>query len=213
MIDVNGGDNDMTAVTTTPRGNQAGERYSEILRVAAELFRRHGYAGTSVQEVADVLGINKASLYHYVKGKEDLLWAVVRDVTDAFGVVLAADADHSYATGLDAVEDFVRSHAMFNARNAVKALVYERDSHRLKPALYAEIVATRDNYERVLRERFDRGREDGSIRADLTPGIAIKLLFGMTNWVYHWYDPAGWVTPEQLGDQIASMARRSIEAR
>ncbi|WP_127817764.1 TetR/AcrR family transcriptional regulator [Microbacterium sp. CPCC 204701] len=203
----------MQSATITPRGNQAGERYAEILRVAAELFRRNGYTGTSVQDVADVLGINKASLYHYVTGKEDLLWAVVRDVTEAFGVALAAASDRTHDSGLDAVEDFVRTHAMFNARNAVKALVYERDSHRLKPELYDEIVATRDEYERLLRERFDRGRDDGSIRAELTPAIAIKLLFGMTNWVYHWYDPAGWVTPEQLGDQIASMARRSIEAR
>lgn len=203
----------MQPATTTPRGNQAGERYEEILRVAAELFHRNGYTGTSVQDVADALGINKASLYHYVTGKEDLLWAVVRDVTDAFGLELASASDHTHRTGLDAVEGFVRKHAVFNARNAVKALVYERDSHRLKPELYASIVATRDEYERVLREWFERGRADGSIRADLTPAIAIKLLFGMTNWVYHWYDPAGWVTPEQLGDQIASMARRSLEDR
>ncbi len=125
-------------------------------------------------------------------------------------VLSEASALHAHDTGLDAVEDFVRRHALFNAKNAVKALVYERDAHRLRPELYASIIDTRDEYERMLRRRFDRGREDGSIRPDANPFISIKLLFGMTNWVYHWYDPEGAVTPEQLAETVAAMARRSI---
>jgi TetR/AcrR family transcriptional regulator, cholesterol catabolism regulator len=200
------------ATTNTPTGVPAGERYDEILRVAASLFHTQGYAGTSVQDVADVLGMNKASLYHYVKGKEDLLWAVVRDVTDAFGVELANSATKTHETGLDAVEDFVKAHALFNANNAMKALVYERDAHRLRPELYDSIIETRDEYERMLRTHFERGLEDGSITSDLNPFVAVKVMFGMTNWVYHWYDPEGAIRPEELADTVATMVRRSIAA-
>lgn len=54
------------------------DRYEVLIESAAEIFRDHGYDGTSLQQIADAVGILKGSLYHYIKSKEDLLFAIIK---------------------------------------------------------------------------------------------------------------------------------------
>src|SRR3954471_17781096 len=58
-----------TAATTADR----------LLETAATLFRRQGYAQTTTRELASMLGIQKASLYHHISTKEDLLYALCKE--------------------------------------------------------------------------------------------------------------------------------------
>ncbi len=59
-------------------------RRDEVTRVAARLFAERGYDGTSLADVAEAVGIQKASLYHHIATKEDLLWEVARAGAAAF---------------------------------------------------------------------------------------------------------------------------------
>src|SRR6266567_8191966 len=60
------------------------DRRGELTRTAARLFAERGYHGTSLADLAEALGIQKASLYHHIASKEDLLWDVARGGADAF---------------------------------------------------------------------------------------------------------------------------------
>src|SRR5437868_4440338 len=78
-------------------------RREELTRAAARLFADRGYHGTSLADLAEALGIQKASLYHHIDSKEDLLWEVARAGADTdvladrfFGVLL--DGMRGYAT-------------------------------------------------------------------------------------------------------------------
>lgn len=55
------------------------ERYIEILRAGAQVFRERGYADSTLQDVADAVGINRTTLYYYIGTKEDLLAALLED--------------------------------------------------------------------------------------------------------------------------------------
>ncbi len=53
-----------------------------LLETATRLFRERGFHATSMQDLAESLGMNRGSLYHYIESKEDLLWAIVTDALD-----------------------------------------------------------------------------------------------------------------------------------
>src|SRR5438132_6755602 len=79
------------------------ERGEEVYRAALRLFREKGYHATSMQEIADAVGLYKGSLYHYIGGKEDLLVQVFRRTLG--GLVeaverIAADRESSAAERL-----------------------------------------------------------------------------------------------------------------
>src|SRR2546427_3666641 len=57
-------------------------REAELLRVATRLFRQRGFHATSMQDLAEALGMNRGSLYHYIASKDDLLWAIVTEALE-----------------------------------------------------------------------------------------------------------------------------------
>ena len=57
-------------------------RDREVIEVATRIFWEKGYSGTSVQDVADALGMLKGSLYYYIDSKEDLLERIFEDSHD-----------------------------------------------------------------------------------------------------------------------------------
>src|SRR5438067_12073374 len=68
-------------------------RLSELTREAARLFAERGYHGTSIGDLAEAMGVQKASLYHHIESKADLLWDVARDGAEAFHAALDAIDD------------------------------------------------------------------------------------------------------------------------
>jgi AcrR family transcriptional regulator len=63
-------------------GSTAPESRERILDAARTLFAEHGYAGTSVRDIADALGFTKAALYYHFAGKADILLALVEPLLD-----------------------------------------------------------------------------------------------------------------------------------
>jgi TetR/AcrR family transcriptional regulator, cholesterol catabolism regulator len=181
------------------------KRTQDIIDTAAEIFHEQGYSETSVHDIAEAVGILKGSLYYYIRSKEDLLFQVLSDVHDAFkGIV-----ERSKALDAPAVERlryYIREHVIFNTQNVTKMAVFYHDYRALSEKPLAEIIERRRFYEDYLRGLIAEAQADGSVNPDLEPKLAVFTLFGMMNWVYHWYKPTGPWTPEQIGEQVASMA-------
>jgi AcrR family transcriptional regulator len=78
----------------TARRDAAGrDTKAEIHRVAVELFSSRGYEKTSLREIAEHVGITKASLYYHYSSKQDLLRAIVGTFFDEIRRVLSAAQD------------------------------------------------------------------------------------------------------------------------
>ena len=69
----------MNIATAQPN---ARPREAELLSVATRLFRERGYHATSMQDLAEALGMNRGSLYHYIEAKDDLLWRIVSEALE-----------------------------------------------------------------------------------------------------------------------------------
>jgi len=117
---------------TPGRGDRAGGARERLLSAALELYAVHGVEATTLQMIADELGVTKAAVYHQFQTKEDIVLAVFRPVFDDLAaVVAAASAEASAAARTDAalrgLIDLVVAHrrlaAVFHGDPAITQLV------------------------------------------------------------------------------------------
>jgi AcrR family transcriptional regulator len=179
------------------------KREQEIIDAAADIFHRQGYSDTSVQNVADAVGILKGSLYYYIDSKDDLLYRVLLEVHDAAHTILEEVAAMDELSPLEKLDAYVRRHVEYNTRNLTKIAVYYHDYKLLAPERRAEIRRQRKLYEDFVLGLVIEAQRQGDVAADLDPAVLSYCLFGALNSVYTWYRPGGKVSADQLADTLA----------
>jgi len=200
-----------TEVTTENRrrSRPPRRRRQEILEAAAGVFHEKGYKATSIQDIADAVGILKGSLYYYITSKEDLLFEILQDVHQQ-GLQNLERIDATPGTPLQKIRAFVTVHVTHNAENLVKMAVFFHDFRSLSPERREIIVAERDLYDKHLRSLLAAGQRDGSVCPDLDPKLTSIEILGMMNWIYHWYRPNGDLSVSTLAGSMADFVVAGI---
>jgi AcrR family transcriptional regulator len=193
-------------------------RRRAIEDVASDLFRTHGYAGTSVRDIARALQLQGASLYAHVTSKEDVLWAIVDRAANRFE--LAADAAEAEADALrpgdpvEALGRLIRAHIGILTADVGAASVFVHEWRALGPEHRAEVLRRRDAYEARFRSRIEAGIASGAF-ALTDPAIASTVLLTALNGVATWYEPGGRLPADRVADHIVDLSLRMLsnEAR
>ena len=185
------------------------ERWRAIVEAAATVFKEKGYEAASTAEIGTRVGLLKGSLYYYIQTKEDLLFAVIQEVHEAF---LSNRMACEQVEGSAAVKMrmFIEGHVAVNAREATRATVFYRDFNSLNPERRAFIIAERDHYDRFLRSLIEQGQAEGVFCGDLNPKITSIAILAMMNHVFQWYQLGGDLTPEDVGHQYADLLLGSL---
>jgi AcrR family transcriptional regulator len=176
-------------------------RRSELTRAAARLFAERGYHGTSINHLAEAMGVQKGSLYHHIASKQDLLYATMREGADAFHAVLDAIPDELPAA--EKVRLAVRGHLRVVADQLDVATVFTREWRYLEGERRDEIIAERRRYEERFRVLFREGRELGELRTDLDDAAAALLVLSALNWAYTWLAPGR--DTDELADRFHAL--------
>jgi AcrR family transcriptional regulator len=193
---------------TAVDGTQTRDR---IVRVAYELLLTRSYLGFSFQDVADRVGIRKASLYHHVRKKEDLLFAIHEALVDELiDETLAVSS--SSASPAEKVRELLHLTMRFIARNRDGVAVFLSERHAVTGERWQALVVKRDLYERMVSQIVTEGRGSGEF-ADLPPELVAKALLGMANWAYTWFRQDGPLSADEVGEVFAAIALRGLEAR
>jgi len=158
---------------------EAAESKSRILAAAERLFAEQGYAATSIGEVSESAGVNRALIYYYFKNKGDLYWAVIREGIDQLSHILteAAEAGNGERGKLEA---FVRAY--------YKLLLSRQDTVRIA---FREITGSGEKLGLPIKEHFGQNlaRMQALIREGIAAGefreidleLAAYSLMGMIN--------------------------------
>jgi AcrR family transcriptional regulator len=190
---------------------KADARRKEVVAHAAELFDQTGYHTTNMAELARAVGLEKATLYHYFRGKDEILFWIHEEFID----LLIAKAEARVATGVSPADEL---------RGAVRDIVGLMESHRGHVRVFFEhqrelpadqrrtIGEKRDRYEQMVRSAVERGIADGAFR-DVDPRLATLALFGMCNWAYQWYRSGGAYTSDQIADLFYDLFVNGLSAR
>lgn len=169
--------------------------------VAAGLFVQHGYAATSLREIAAACGIKAASVYYHFGSKDDLLEAVLRRgiqvMDEAF---LAVDASGSDPRAWFA--DHVRAHLGALFEHGPYTAAHVTTFHTAPPAVRASIVQVRDAYEARWAALLQSLIERGVMSPQPPAAIRRLILLGAMNATIEWFDPDGDVTVDTLAGAI-----------
>jgi TetR/AcrR family transcriptional regulator, cholesterol catabolism regulator len=176
-------------------------RRSELRREAARLFAERGYHGTSIGDLADALGVQKATLYAHIASKQDLLYETMREGADAFHGVL--DAVPEQLPAVEKIQRALRGHLRVVAEQLDVATVFVQEWRYLEGERREEIVAERRRYEERIRALFREGRELGELRTDLDDGTAALLMLSAANWAYTWLQPGR--DTDELADRFFAL--------
>lgn len=185
-------------------------KQAEIMQAAIRLFQQKGYHATSMQDIADAVGLQKGSLYHYISGKEDLLVVIIHDALGQYNARLTE------IRGLDLpvrerLELAVRSHLKGIAENLGMLTIFLRESYALNPDQQRMIAQESDRYNRMFEDLFAEGVRSGELR-DLDPKLSTRVVLGATNWFYRWYRPDGSYSIDQMADFFVDLVFNGIAA-
>jgi AcrR family transcriptional regulator len=107
----------------------------------------------------------------------------------------------------------IRNHLLTVADNLDAIAVFFQDEASLPEEPARRIAKRKREYDHALEALVRAAQADGSIRADLDPRVTVEMLFGMCNCLYHWYDAAGRIRPQQLADQVLEMVFSGLRPR
>jgi AcrR family transcriptional regulator len=162
-------------------------RRDDLTREAARLFAERGFHGTSMDALAQALGVQKGSLYSLIGSKQELLFETMREGARAFHAAL--DAVPEDTSAVDRIRLALRGHLRVVAEQLDVATVFTREWRYLEDAYRDEILAERRRYEERWRGLFQEGVESGGLRTDLDAGAATLLVLSAANWAYTWLAP------------------------
>lgn len=178
-------------------------REAELLRVATNLFRERGFHATSMQDLAEALGMNRGSLYHYIESKDDLLWWIVSGALDKLRArvepVLGGDGP-----AVERLRGAIAEHLAFAADHGDELALVQIELRSLAPARRAELIERRDAYEHEWRATLEAAFADGSLRATDTRLTVIAIL-SACNWFTQWYRADGALTVDQIAASFADL--------
>ena len=189
-----------------PRGRAPGyaTQREQILARAAELFARQGYSGTSMNQVAEACGVSKASLYHYVHDKYQLLVEIAQGHVDRLRALVAADAAQASAASPEAhlrelIARFMGAYA--DAQSAHRVLT--EDVKFLVPKDRKRVLDGEREVVDAFAQAIAAARPDlGSARLQKP---LTMLLFGMMNWMFTWLRPGGPLTHAEMTPVVVDL--------
>ncbi|WP_314175923.1 TetR/AcrR family transcriptional regulator [Streptomyces winkii] len=179
-----------------------------LLKVAVEVFIERGYDGTSMEHLSQAAGISKSSIYHHVRGKEELLRrAISRALSGLFGVLDEPRAREGRA--IDRLEHVTRR----TVEVLMAELPYVTLLLRVRGNTDTErwAMARRREFDQRVSELLKQAVADGDLRADVDVRLATRLLFGMINSIVEWYRPsragrAGAATSDEVAEAVVRTA-------
>jgi len=168
------------------------QRRAEITRAAAQIFDRKGYQGTTIGAVADVLGADRASLYYYISGKDELFDDVVREVTETnvAAAVAIRDGDDPAPVKLRLmIEALMTSYAdtypmlyIYMRENLTEA-----EGPRAGWSQYLRSMNKR--YEDAVIDVVQQGFNEGTLASAGSARLVALGIIGMVGWTNRWFSP------------------------
>ena len=188
------------------KDSKNGIQRERIIKVASRLMSQKGYKGASLQEISDLVGIHKTTIFHYFKNKEELLLSVLRiAIVDVTGQLELIIEDEKLSP-----EEKLRKAIFIHLDSMVKHLdnvnVYHSEIRFLSNKNRRKYIETRKYYASCFEQIINEMKEsDKRYFNGLDAKIVNFAILGMLNWVAKWFKKSGPFSIEDIADIFYKM--------
>ncbi len=181
-----------------------------LLRTAAKIFNKFGFHQTTLNDLAKALNVTKPTLYYYVKNKDDILFECERVALARIEDALA----HAHAegkTGLEKLRILFFRYAEVITEDFGVCLILSDDQTLIEEDR-VQLRTSRLKLDKSVRYIIEEGIADGSI-APCDPKFTTFALFGAFNWMAHWYQDEGQLSPQQIAEYFLTIFQNGLVPR
>jgi len=181
----------------------------QILKSAAKAFRKLGYHGATVEQIAAALHMKKGNLYYYFKNKEEILFACHQYSLDRLTQLLD-EIEQSRVPADDKVRRLIVAfvHTILDELHGTALFL---DLEALSPSHLKAVIVRRDQFDRGVRKVLEEGMAEGTFGRGDSKLLTFALL-GAVNWIPRWFNPEGPATSQEIADYFARFLIEGLRA-
>jgi AcrR family transcriptional regulator len=185
-------------------------RLEHITWEFGRLLKEKGYSATSLGDVAQVVNINKASLYHYISSKEELLYRLLmlnhRRYMDNMAEISAVDVD-----SMSRLRAFITGHIQRIEPHLATGLLIHREYYFLTKEHRDQLLGLRREYEGFLASILEDCAREGSIRDNVDVPLTATAILTLLNSVNFWYQPTGRLTLNEVAASYVDLLMLGVQ--
>jgi AcrR family transcriptional regulator len=161
------------------------DRKTEIINVAAKLFKEKGYSAVTMRDIAQAMDIKAASLYNHIKSKQEILVLIIIEIAEEFTNTMNQVVNSSETT-IKKIEKIIQLHLNITLRDANALACLNNDWMHLADAELTYFIKMREDYEENFRTIVQKGIADGEIK-NLNLEVIIFSTLSTLRTLYLWY--------------------------
>jgi AcrR family transcriptional regulator len=171
-----------------------------ILRRAAMMFREKGFAATSMRDLAEMVGIEAASLYNHIRSKNEILEAICFDVANTFYTNIEI-IEISNKTSIEKIDALLRFHIRQMIENYEEVYVSDREWKHLDEPYLSNFHTQRRNYRRKFAAIIEEGITKNEIRKIDAPTAVLIMLHAVSG-IESWHRSKAKINAQELEDNM-----------
>src|SRR5215207_10160143 len=156
----------------------------DILEAAAQVFRQKGFHGTSMQDIAKAVSLQKASLYHHVSSKQEILLELLDRALELLLERISAICSQDIPAD-EKLQEMIRAYLQILTENADLSAVLLFEHRSLERKQHARHVPNRDRFEALWRAVLEEGVATKRFKCE-DPALAARAILGILNWTITW---------------------------
>jgi TetR/AcrR family transcriptional regulator, cholesterol catabolism regulator len=180
-----------------------------IVEAAAGLFAWKGFGATSLNDIAEALGVTKVALYYHIKNKEEILRLIYLMVLNMAEEPLRRIVE-SELSPVEKLRRAVEHHISVTVNTSPAIKVFYREHAHLTGPFAREIMLREKDYERYIEQIVQEGIAKGTFKPEFDPKVITFGLLGMCHWLSQWYKPSGRFTHRQIASMFMDMVEGGL---
>jgi AcrR family transcriptional regulator len=161
------------------------DRKTEIITIAAQLFKEKGYSAVTMRDMAQAMDIKAASLYNHIKSKQEILILIVIEIAEEFTNTMTTIVE-SNQTAIQKIEKVIQLHIDITLRNSDALACLNNDWMHLADNELAYFIKMREDYEENFRTIIKKGIADNELK-NLNVEVVIFSILSTLRTLYLWY--------------------------
>lgn len=175
----------------------------EIIYVAGKIMCKKGYDATTMQDIANGVGMLKGSLYHHFSSKEEIFLNVInKGINQLYNSAKAIF--ESTASPPEKLRKMIINHSLHLMDNNDSMVVFqkEKDKEFFEHSDAKNYFIQRDSFEWFYRQILTEGKDQGLFPEGIDDKLTTFCILGMLNWLVQWYRPEGALSPKEIANYM-----------